>query len=155
MTTATLASTDPDSLFDPSIPVSGPAAPRRGRAATIGLWTAQVLLAALFLFAGVNKLLGLQEEMVRQFARIGLGTWFRYFVGTLELAGGIGLLVPRLSGLAALGLAGLMAGAVLTHVLVLPPVYYAAMPATLGVGLALIARARWRETRSLLAFIAR
>jgi uncharacterized membrane protein len=45
------------------------------------------------------------------FATIGIGQWFRYVVGALELAGAVGVLIPRLSGLAALGLIGLMAGA--------------------------------------------
>ena len=57
--------------------------------------------------------------MVDMFAEIGAGQWFRYLVGTLELAGAIGLLVPRLCGLAALGLAGVMAGAIVTNVFVL------------------------------------
>lgn len=150
------ASSAPDALPVPrpvSSPASAGAAARRSRAASIGLWTAQVLLAALFVFAGINKLLGLQEEMIRQFARIGLGTWFRYFVGTLELAGGLGLLIPRLSGLAALGLAGVMVGAIFTHILVLPPVYFAAFPAIFAAGFLLIARARRSEIRTLLARI--
>jgi putative oxidoreductase len=125
-------------------------APSRGRAANVTLWVLQVLLAAFFAFAGINKLLGLQQEMVDNFAKIGLGVWFRYLVGTLELAGAIGLLIPRLSGLAALGLAGVMIGAVLTHLLVLPPMYYASGPAVLVVVFGLIAWGRWPQTKALL-----
>jgi len=40
-------------------------------------------------------------------------------IGALEIAGAVGVLVPRFSGLAALGLVCLMAGATLTNVLVL------------------------------------
>lgn len=123
----------------------------RGRAASIGLWTVQIALAALFAFAGLNKLAGLQPEVVEQFARIGLGDWFRYLTGTLELAGGLGLLIPRLAGLAAIGLAGVMAGAVVAHVVVLPPVALAVIPATLAAILLLIARARSAPTRALLS----
>lgn len=122
--------------------VAASAAPR-GRVADVVLWGLQALLAALFAFAGVNKLLGLQQEMIDQFARIGAGVWFRYFVGAVELVGAIGLMIPRVSGLAALGLAGVMAGAVLAHLFVLPPVAVALVPATLGLLLGLIARARW------------
>jgi uncharacterized membrane protein YphA (DoxX/SURF4 family) len=117
--------------------------PTPGRALNITLWVVQILLAALFAFAGINKLLALQPEVVEGFTKIGLGQWFRYLTGGLELAGAIGLLIPRLSGLAALGLAGVMVGAVFAHVLALPPVALAIVPAVLSVVLVLIARARW------------
>ncbi len=107
------------------------------------LWVVQGLLALMFAFAGINKLLSLQPEMVQQFVKLGAGTWFRYFVGSLELAGAIGLVIPRLSALAALGLAGVMVGAILTHVLFLPPVYFAAIPAVLASVFSLIAWRRW------------
>lgn len=126
-----------------------PPSASRGRALNITLWAIQILLAALFAFAGINKLAGLQREMLDQFARIGLGPWFRYLTGALELAGAIGLLIPRLSGLAALGLAGVMVGAVLAHLFVLPPVALALVPAVLGTVFGLIARARWPRTRAL------
>ena len=118
----------------------------RGRALDITLWVVQVLLAALFAFAGINKLAGLQQEMLDQFAKFGVGPWFRYLTGALELAGGIGLLIPRLSGLAALGLVGVMVGAVLAHLFVLPPAALALAPAVLGAVLGLIAWARWPRT---------
>jgi putative oxidoreductase len=57
--------------------------------------------------------------MVEMFATIGMGQWFRYVVGALEIAGAVGVLIPRLSGLAALGLVCLMEGATATNVLVL------------------------------------
>ena len=47
------------------------------------------------------------------------GAGGRHVVGALEIAGAVGLLVSRLSGLATLGLAGLMAGAATTDVFVL------------------------------------
>lgn len=127
----------------------------RGRAVSVTLWVVQVLLALFFAFAGINKLGGLQQEVVDAFAQIGLGQWFRYLTGMLELAGAIGLLIPRLSGLAALGLAGVMAGAVLTHLLVLPPVALALVPALLGVVFGLIARGHWPQTKALLGKLER
>jgi putative oxidoreductase len=61
-----------------------------------------VLLAALFVANfGPGKLLG-SEQAVQTFADIGAGQWLRYLIGALDAAGGIGLLVLRLSGLAAL-----------------------------------------------------
>ena len=72
-----------------------------GRKNTL-LWTAQILLAAFFLFAAAPKLTG-QHTAVQMFGQIGAGQWLRYLVGTAELAGAIGLLIPRLAGLAAAG----------------------------------------------------
>ena len=83
------------------------------------LWTAQILLAAFFLFvAAVPKLAG-SHSSVQEFGLIGAGQWFRYFVGTVELAGAIGLLTPWLAGLAAAGLAADMAGATIVNATVL------------------------------------
>jgi len=102
------------------------------RARTIALWALQVALAVPFAGAGLLKLTG-SPEMVDLFSQIGAGQWLRYLVGALELAGAAGLLVPRLAGVAALGLAGLMVGATVTNLLVL-----GASPA-LTVGLLLVA----------------
>ncbi|WP_327635595.1 DoxX family protein [Kribbella sp. NBC_00482] len=87
---------------------------RSVRPRTVALWVVQAVLAALFVMAAVPKLTG-DPLMVDMFAEIGAGQWLRYVVGTLELAGAIGLLIPRLCRLAALGLAGLMVGASVTN----------------------------------------
>jgi putative oxidoreductase len=121
----------------------------RGRVLNITLWVVQILLAALFAFAGINKLFGLQQEMVENFEKMGAGLWFRYFVGALELAGAIGLLIPRLSGLAALGLAGVMVGAIFTHLFVLPPIALALVPAVLALLFGLVAWGRWPQTKAV------
>src|SRR6266536_3073226 len=96
-----------------SITSQPPAAPAtRRRALTVTLWALQALLAIQFAGAGSLKLGGAQQ-MVDLFTQIGAGQWLRYLVGALELAGAIGLLLPRLSGLAALGLLGLLPVSVL------------------------------------------
>ncbi|GAA3125005.1 hypothetical protein GCM10010530_53300 [Kribbella aluminosa] len=74
----------------------------------------QVVLAAMFVMAGLPKLSG-DPVMVDIFDAVGAGQWLRYVVGVLELAGAIGLLVPRLCGPAALGLSFLLVGATLTN----------------------------------------
>ncbi|MCA1675103.1 MAG: DoxX family protein [Actinobacteria bacterium] len=66
----------------------------------------------------------------------------------LELASAIGLRIPRLSGLAALGLAGVMVGAVITHLTVLPPAAFALFLAFLRVVFGLIAWGRWSRTNA-------
>jgi putative oxidoreductase len=90
----------------------------RGRAVNFGLWALQALLALMFAMAGFAKVFG-DAAMVEMFATISIGQWFRYLVGALEVAGAVGVLVPRLSGLAALGLVCLMVSATLTNLLVL------------------------------------
>jgi uncharacterized membrane protein YphA (DoxX/SURF4 family) len=91
---------------------------RTVRPRTVVLWVVQVLLAAQFVMAALPKLTG-NPALVDMFAEIGAGQWLRYLVGTLELAGAIGLLVPRLCRLAALGLVALMVGATITNLFVL------------------------------------
>jgi uncharacterized membrane protein YphA (DoxX/SURF4 family) len=90
---------------------------RSGRVRDTALWVFQALLVLVFLAAGTAKLAG-AEAMVEAFDEIGAGQWLRYFVGCLELLGVLGLLVPRLVGLAALGLVGLMSGAVITNLVI-------------------------------------
>jgi putative oxidoreductase len=113
---------------------------------TIALWALQALLAIMFAMAGLAKLFG-DPAMVEMFATIGVGQWFRYVVGGLEIAGAVGMLIPQLSGLAALGLVCLMAGATLTNVLVLgaSPL----LPLVLLALSALVAWSRWPRTRTL------
>ncbi|MGZ0148602.1 DoxX family protein [Kribbella sp. WER1] len=91
---------------------------RRVRPGTVALWVAQVVLAALFVMAGLPKLSG-DPVMVEIFDAVGVGQWLRYVVGVLEIAGAIGLLVPRLCGLAALGLSLVLVGATLTNIFAL------------------------------------
>ena len=124
-----------------------PAATDR-RAANTALWVAQGLLAAFLLFASAAPKLAGQRDAIDTFAKIGWGQWFRYFTGTVELAGAIGLLIPRLAALAALGLIGLMVGAVVTQLFLLEPVW-ALLPAVFGLLFALIARVRWPQTKAL------
>jgi uncharacterized membrane protein YphA (DoxX/SURF4 family) len=81
------------------------------------LWVLQIGAAGMFLMVGFLKLSG-NPQLVGLFKAIGLGQWFRYLTGSLEVAGAILLLIPRISGLAALMLAGVMVGAVITHVFI-------------------------------------
>ncbi len=76
------------------------------------------LLAAAFLAAGIPKLTG-NIMMVREFTQVGLGQWFRYFTGILEVGGAIGVLFSLTRFWAALVLATVMAGAIIAHLTVL------------------------------------
>lgn len=91
----------------------------RPRAVVIATWVLQVLFALFFVVgSGAPKLFG-ESYAVEIFTEIGVGQWLRIVVGLLEVAGGIGLLVPRLAGLAALGLTTLMVFATLAQLFVL------------------------------------
>jgi putative oxidoreductase len=128
---------------------------RRTSVRNIVLWTVQVLLAVMFVLVALPKLLG-DPTAVAGFKTIGFGQWFRYLTGVCELAGAIGLLIPRLSGLAAIGLVGLMVGATLTNLFLVPgaaPV--AVVTVLLGVVFAVIARARWSRTKALVGLFKR
>src|SRR5882762_9305 len=83
----------------------------------VGLWVLQIGAAGMFLMVGFFKLSG-DPQMVGLFDAIGLGQWFRYVTGSLEVLGAVLLLIPRLSGLGALLLVGAMLGAVATHLFV-------------------------------------
>ena len=88
------------------------------RIRTYGAWGLQILLAAAFLAAGLSKLAGV-PMMVDLFDRVGMGQWFRYVTGLVEVGGAVLLLVPGLAGAGALLLAATMVGAVLAHLAVL------------------------------------
>lgn len=90
----------------------------RSRTVTVLLWVARAALALVFLGAGGSKLAG-EAAMVDMFADISAGQWLRLVVGGLEVAGAVGVLVPRVALPAAAGLALLMVGATLTNLLVL------------------------------------
>jgi putative oxidoreductase len=110
------------------------------------MWTLQVLLAVYFVYSA-SMLFG--DQLAGKFDEIGSGQWLRYLTGGLELAGAIGLVVPFLSGLAGLGLTGVMAGAVGTELFLLAD-GDAFLPAMLG-GMALaVAVARWNTVRAAL-----
>jgi len=83
----------------------------------------ELALAGVFLLVGGAKLIG-RHDMVALFQDIGVGQWFRYVTGTIEITGAALLIVPRLTGGSAILLGGLMIAATLIEFAVLhrPPV---------------------------------
>ena len=81
----------------------------------IVIWVLRLLMATLFLFAAYMKLSS-QPMMVEEFGVVGLGQWFRYLTGAVELVGGIAVLIPIVSGFAALLLLGVDLGALVAQV---------------------------------------
>ena len=84
----------------------------------VTLWLLTIVSAAMFLLAGALKLAGVQME-VDLFAAVGIGQWFRYLTGVLEIGGAIGLFVPALATYAALLLATVITGAIMTHLFII------------------------------------
>jgi uncharacterized membrane protein YphA (DoxX/SURF4 family) len=135
--------------------MSGIVATRKAPAArpgNVALWVLQAVLAFQFAGGGLAKLAG-SPALVDLFASIGAGQWLRYVVGALEVAGAVGLLVPRLSGLAALGLAALMGGATVTNLFVIGERPW--LPVGLLLVSAVVAWGRRDRTRALAARLKR
>jgi putative oxidoreductase len=112
---------------------------RRSRIGLIGLWALQVALSALFLFAGGSKLAG-APAMVALFDAIGVGQWFRYVTGLIEVVSAVALLVPPFAPFGALLLASTMVGAIATHLFIVGG--SPALPGVLLLGLLVVVRAR-------------
>jgi uncharacterized membrane protein YphA (DoxX/SURF4 family) len=123
------------------------------RVANVGLWTLQVLLAAVYAFSAFGKLTA-EAQNVAGFEAMGLGTTGMYIIGALELAGAIAMFVPRLTGLAATCFVALMTGAVIIT-LAIGGGALAAIPATVGVVAAVVAWGRRDSTRRLVAQLRR
>jgi uncharacterized membrane protein YphA (DoxX/SURF4 family) len=112
------------------------------------LWTAQILAALLFLFAGSMKFLTPVEKM--QEGPIVLPMAFLYFIGVCECLGALGLILPGLfrvrtwlTPLAAAGLTIIMIGATAITIEAMG-VAAAILPAVAGIVTAWIAYGRTR-----------
>lgn len=89
------------------------AAPKKAVARTV--LTLRILLALFFALASAApKLLALPAAST-VFDAIGVGDWFMYLTGAVELAGAVGLLLPRLAGPAATALIGFLLCAFVTQ----------------------------------------
>jgi len=90
----------------------------------IGLWSAQILLAALYGMVGIMKLTQPIPELTEMMGWPGLvPAAVVRLIGLAELAGAIGLILPmvtrtlpRLTVFAALGLVAVQIGAMATHI---------------------------------------
>lgn len=89
------------------------------------LWIAQVLLALAFIAFGSLKVITPYADYVQQQTWAGMfPAWIILTIGILEVAGGLGLILPAvtriapfLTGWAAVGLALIMVGAMITHII--------------------------------------
>ncbi|MBQ1023718.1 DoxX family protein [Micromonospora sp. C95] len=124
----------------------------QGRVANRVLWVVQAIVGVDFIIGGLVKLFGL-PAMVDLFDRIGGGQELRYFIGVVELVGGIGVLIPALVSLAASGLAALLVGAVYTNLFIVndPPW----VPLAWLIVVSILAWRRWPQTKEHLTALRR
>lgn len=127
-----------------------PLAPSTSRAGTVALWAAQIVVAGLFLFSGGLKLAG-PPVVVQMFDAIGIGQWFRYLTGSIEVIAAVLLLTPRLAIFGALLIIPTMIGAVATHLFIIGGTSLPAI--VLLVGSSAIAWARRHQLPGALARI--
>ena len=112
------------------------------RVLNLTLWALQVFLALMFLYSGASKFSPHDIFWIELFAKIGMGQWFRYFTGGLEVICAVLLLIPESSTIAAALLACTMAGAILAHLFVLRDGYAAIFP---GLPLLILIAVVWRR----------
>ncbi|HET9637552.1 MAG TPA: DoxX family protein [Gemmatimonadaceae bacterium] len=117
---------------------------------TTRLWIAQSVLAALFLFAGVFKLVTPTDVLTVESHMPGA---FIKFIGICETLGALGLILPgltkirtELTPLAAAGLVIIMIGAVVTSI-VQGAGIASAFPGVVGLLAFYVARGRWAKVQ--------
>ncbi|MFC9440470.1 DoxX family protein [Nocardia sp. NPDC057030] len=133
---------------NPTATFTTDAAYRPGKVRNRVLWTLQIVLGLFFIIAsGGPKLVIPNTLMENAPANLTIPFGLLIFIGVAEVAGGIGLLVPRLSALAAAGLS------VLTVLAAGTQAFLAGQPATALFPLALAAIFAWiaYERRATLA----
>lgn len=116
------------------------------------LWIIQILLALLFLFAGVTKLV-LPIEVLESMGSpnaVKLPGLFLRFIGVVEVLGALGLILPgvfrkrqELTPLAAAGLVIIMIGAVIVTIIG-DGVSMTIGPFVVGLLCAFVAYGRWK-----------
>ena len=121
------------------------------------LWTIQGLLAALFLFAGGFKFVLPADQLTAQAP--GMPVLFLRFIGTMEVLGALGLILPGLFGikqgltpLAAAGLVVIMIGATIITALTVS-VAGAIVPLCVGLLAAFVAYGRSRQPAGRVATV--
>jgi uncharacterized membrane protein YphA (DoxX/SURF4 family) len=130
----------------PSITASGQSA-QPSKLLSTAAYVVSVPLALVLIMAGTSKLRGV-PMMVGLFEAIGIGQWFRYLTGALEVVGALLLFVPRISGVGAALLAAVMGGAIMTHIFIVGGSF--AMPLALLVAASFVAWVRRERTLALI-----
>src|SRR5215468_4823222 len=99
-----------------------------------GKWMLRIIVASLFVSIGASKF-ATHGEWVAIFAKIGFGQWFRYFTGTLQVMGGVLVLIPKTFAFGILLIGCTMAGAMAAWIFFLGEPFNAMIPGALLLGL--------------------
>jgi len=70
----------------------------------VGVWATHMAAAGLLLLAGILKLAG-TAGTIGLYEAVGIGQWFRYVAGSIEVMTAVALLIPMPALVAGLGLA--------------------------------------------------
>jgi putative oxidoreductase len=83
-------------------------------------WAVRLGVALVYVGIGCEKVFPSRDSYwVKIFTEIGLGQWFMYLTGTIQIMGGLLMITPRTALFGATLLAGTMIGAILTHLFLL------------------------------------
>lgn len=113
---------------------------------SIPIIVVQVVLGLLFVLIGSMTVAG-RKMFVENFRRFGYPQWFRVVTGSLEVLGGLGLLIgiwlPWLAALASAGLTLVMLGAVFTEIRTREPLQKVVLPLVMGALAIVVAVGYW------------
>jgi len=120
--------------------------PVPNRLGLLATWLPRIGVAVVFLSVGSSKFT--DPMWVRLFGQIGLGQWFRYLTGVMQIAAGILVLIPR-TALAGVALAACtMLGASIAWLTVLHAPFNAPIPGIMLALLVVVGFAEYHRSRA-------
>ena len=110
-------------------------------------WILRAGVAGYFVMVGAEKFMnrGAGLEWLKVFQEIGLGEWFRYFTGVVEIAGAVLYLVPQTCLIGAALLSSAMIGAMVFHIAIRHSVGSSFLPLIWLVAIVLVALRTGRD----------
>jgi putative oxidoreductase len=104
-------------------------------------WLLRGAVGFVYVSLGLEKLTAAPGSMwFTLFAHIGWGQWFRYFTGTVQVLGGILIVIPPTTAVGMVMLAATMAGQFFFHLFVLGDPLSSIIPALLLIAIVVIGR---------------
>jgi len=104
---------------------------KRGAIDVFTAWLPRLAVVFAFVVIGATKFGNDRGEWYRIFELIGLGQWFRYFTGAVQVSGALMMLTPWTRTVGAFLLACTMIGAIIVDIFVAHAVGFAFAPLVL------------------------
>jgi hypothetical protein len=104
---------------------------KRGAIDVFTAWLPRLAVVFAFVVIGATKFSNGRGEWYRIFELIGLGQWFRYFTGAVQVSGALMMLTPWTRTAGAFLLACTMIGAIIVDIFVAHAVGFAFAPLVL------------------------